>query len=134
MEAAMVPPVARRSCRVTTRWPFSTALDWISMVSVPYSSSYSWPMISPRELAFFAGHGETEAETGRQRRLHQEPPGFNAGQNVGLVLANHFRQSIQCHLPGVGMGQQGGNVVKKNTWFGEIGNRTDVVFEVHGLS
>jgi hypothetical protein len=88
----------------------------------------------PRELVFLADYGETEAETGRQRHRRQEPLGFDAGQNVGLELANHFRQSTQCHLPGVGMGQQGENVLKKNTRFGEIGNRTDVVVEVYGLS
>src|SRR5262249_28042647 len=37
MAAPMVPPVARRSSRTTTRCPGLMASAWISTVSVPYS-------------------------------------------------------------------------------------------------
>ena len=44
----------------------------------------------------------------------------------GLGHASHG------HLPGVFVGEKGGDVVKQNPRLGEIGDRPDVIFYVHG--
>src|SRR5439155_18194470 len=48
-----VPPVARRSSTMSTRWPSEIASRWISRVFEPYSSAYSTVTVSAGSLPSF---------------------------------------------------------------------------------
>ena len=48
------------------------------------------------------------------------------------MLADGLGHASHGHLPGVFVGEKGGDVVKQNPRLGEIGDRPDVIFYVHG--
>src|SRR5690606_21517696 len=50
--ASAVPPVAIRSSMSSTRMPSLIASEWISTMSVPYSSAYSCPIVFQGSLPF----------------------------------------------------------------------------------
>nr|ABZ09800.1 hypothetical protein ALOHA_HF4000APKG8K5ctg1g12 [uncultured marine microorganism HF4000_APKG8K5] len=85
----------------------------------------------PGKLPLFAHHDETAAQFKRQRRGHEKATGFDPGQDIGAVLPHRGRHPPHGYPPSVRMGEQGGNVVEQNSRLGKIGNRADMVFQVH---
>jgi hypothetical protein len=47
------------------------------------------------------------------------------------VRLKHCREAFDSRSPGVRVGQQRRDIVEQNTGFWEIGDRADVLFEVH---
>ena len=84
-----------------------------------------------RQLAALAEHDEAAAQLERERRGDQEAAAFDPGEQVGLVCAHRLCHATHRHLPGIGVPQQGGDVVEQDPRLGEIRDAPDVVLEVH---
>ena len=84
-----------------------------------------------RQLAALAQHDETDAELERERGRHQEAAQFDSEQLVGCKRRDDSGEPVDRLAPGRGMGQQRGDVIEQDAWFGKIGYLADVFPEIH---
>lgn len=82
------------------------------------------------QLALLAQHDEAGAECQGERGGEQEAARFDAGQQVGLVRPQPVGQAFDRRVPGLGVRQQGRDVVEQDAGLGEIRDRADVLLEV----
>jgi len=62
---------------------------------------------------------------------HQETARFDADQEIGLERRQRLCELADRHVPCIGMGEQGRDVVKEDAGLGEIRNAADVLLEIH---
>jgi fructose-bisphosphate aldolase, class II len=79
----------------------------------------------------FAQHDEPASELERQRGCYQEASALDPGEQIRLIFAHGVCHPSHRYLPGVGIPEQGRDVVEKDPGFGEIGDSADVLFQVH---
>jgi hypothetical protein len=84
-----------------------------------------------RQLALLAHHDEALVEPQRQRRGDQEAAGFDAGEDVRLVLVDDLGKALDRGLPGLRVRQQRRDVVEQDARRRKIRNPADVLLQVH---
>src|ERR1700730_5119163 len=84
-----------------------------------------------RQLALLADHRKTALEFEGERRRNQKPARFDADQKIWLVGLERPGEALHSRTPSARMCKQGRDIVEQNAGLWEIGDRADVLLEVH---
>src|SRR5207244_309335 len=88
----------------------------------------------PGQFAFLAHHRKAAAERVGERRGDKKAARFDTDQQVGPVRPHRLGKPLDRGMPSLGVSEQRRNVVKQDAGLGEIGDRADMLLQVHRYS